>query len=548
MIKLRSLFFIVVAAIAACGGGGSENSDRSPTNPTSDPSATAPQLGATFSDATAASGIDHEFSIFGEPSSLSLTWPERFGGGLAVVDIDSDDDLDLYLVAGDGSPNAMYRNDGGNKFTDIAASIGLDLIHKGSGPAFADIDGDRDPDLFIGSVEGDFYYLLRNDAGMFVDMTATSGIQLSALNTFSSTFGDYDMDGDLDMVLTHWQNPESADTETLWENNGDGTYFSASIPSGLSAELLAQASNEPPGVFTDYSFSAIFSDLEGDGDPDLVVAADFKTSQVLRNNGDGTFTSITDRSVIVDDSGMGTAVGDYDNDGDMDWFVTAIYQDPSQPGAMLGNRLYQNQGDGSFIDVSDQAGIADGGWGWGACMEDFDNDGDLDIFHVNGSDTRDADEYNFDRIRYFQSNGDGTFNELAAEVGLLNLGQGRGVACFDSDRDGDLDIYITNNDYRSSGNVFYVNELDNGYHYLTVRLEGAGRNTAGIGARVEVSGGSVVQVREIRGGNNYVSQNAAEAHFGLGETAIVDVIVRWPDGTVSELNGIAANQLLTVSQ
>jgi hypothetical protein len=546
MIKPRNLLFFFIVATSACGGGGSGNADRSTTVPV--PLADPPQLGATFTDATGQAGIDHEFSIFGHSSNIGLTMPERFGGGLAVVDIDSDEYLDLYLVAGDGSPNAMYRNDGGNRFTDIAESIGLDLIHKGSGPAFADIDGDRDSDLFIGSVEGDFYYLLRNDAGTFVDSTATSGIQLNALHTFSSSFGDYDMDGDLDMLLTHWGNPQSPDTETLWENNGDGTFFSASISSGLSDELLTQAETAPPGQLIDYSFSAVFSDLDDDGDPDLVVAADFKTSQVLRNKGDGTFESITDRDVIVDDSGMGTAVGDYDNDGDMDWFVTAIYQEPLEPGAFLGNRLYQNQGDGSFLDVSDQAGITDGGWGWGACMEDFDNDGDLDIFHVNGSDLRDSDEYLFDRVRYFESNGDGTFVELAAEVGLLNFGQGRGVACFDSDRDGDLDIYIANNDYRSSGNVFYVNDLDNGFHYLTVRLEGSGSNTAGIGARVEVSNGSTVQVREIRGGNNYVSQNAPEAHFGLGEATTVDVTVRWPDGTLSELNGIAADQLLTVSQ
>jgi hypothetical protein len=541
---LRIAGTCVSVALCGCSSGGGEPPDA-PN------SATTPaefQAGTTFTDISGQTGIDHQFSIVGLSSMIGVSMPERFGGGLAVADIDADGDLDLYLVAGDGHPNALFRNDGDNKFTDIAATIGLDFGHKGSGPSFADMDGDNDLDLFIGAVEGDEHFVLRNDAGIFVDVTDAAGIQLTAANTFSSSFADYDMDGDLDVFLTHWQNPENPDTESLWANNGDGTFFSASVQSGIAAELLTPADGAPPGQLVDYTFSVIFSDIDEDGDPDLVVAADFNTSNILRNNSDGTFTSIADPNVIIDDSGMGTAVGDYDNDGDMDWFVTAIYEDPANPDALIGNRLYENLGGGVFEDVSDVAGITDGGWGWGACMEDFDNDGDLDIFHVNGSDTVSAGNFQFDRVRYFESQGDGTFIDVATEAGLLSAGQGRGVACFDSDRDGDLDIFITNNEYRFDSDNFYRNDLANGLHYLTVKLQSAGPNTAGIGARIEVSTGSSTQVREIRGGNNFVSQNAAEAHFGLGAATSADLVVHWPDGTQSELINVAVDQFLTIIQ
>jgi len=394
------------------------------------------------------------------------------GGGLAAADFDQDGDIDLYLVGGDGAPNALLRNDGNNQFTDIAAMLGLDATHLGSGPVFADIDG-------------------------------------------------------------------------------DGTFTSASVQSGIAAQIIGPAGGLS-GLF-DYSFAAIFSDIDNDRDPDLLLSSDFRTSKVFRNNGDGTFLDITDRDVVLDRNGMGNAVGDYDNDGDMDWFVSSIKQSADMADPNIGNRLYRNRGDGTFEDVTDAAGVADGGWGWGSCMEDFDNDGDLDIFHVNGweqVDPRDAggaNDYTFDQVRYFESQGDGTFVQAASEAGLIETGQGRGLACFDADRDGDLDIVITNqHDIKST--VFYRNELAQNNHYLTIELSGSGLNTAGVGSRVQVTGGSLTQVREIRCGNNFASQSPAEAHFGLGPVQVVDVSVTWPDGTQTDLTGVTADQLLTISQ
>ncbi len=473
------------------------------------------------------------------------------GGGVAAADFDQDGDIDLYSVGGDGAANALFRNDGGNQYAEIAASLNLDVDHMGSGPAFADIDGDGDLDLFIGSVEGDPFYLFRQDANRFTDITQNSGISITADNTISASFADYDMDGDLDLFLSHWGNPPKADTESLWQNNGDGTFTNASIQSVIAAQIIGPE-GELSGFF-DYSFAPVFADIDNDGDQDILLASDFGSSKIFSNLGDGTFLDVTDRNVVIDRNGMGSATGDYDNDGDMDWFVTSIYESPGPPEANIGNRLHRNRGDGTFEDVTDAAGVANGGWGWASCVQDFDNDGDLDIFHVNGWDRVDPrdeggpDDYTDDQVRYFESQGDGTFVEAATEAGLIDTGQGRGAACFDADRDGDIDIVITNNqDVRSV--VFYRNELTNGNHYLTIKLIGNGLNTAAIGARIAVADADRTQIREISASNNFASQSPAEAHFGLGASQFVDVTVTWPDGTTSNLPGEAADRFLIVAQ
>lgn len=549
--KLTRPLLCAISVIAAgCGGSGGSGS-ASPPPPLSPPPSPPPPTvfvpETTFADISDTTGIDHVFSLTGTGPT---TEPAEMGGGVAAADFDGDGDIDVYLVGGDGTRNMLYRNDGDNAYVDVAPAMGVDVLHRSSGPAFADIDGDGDLDLFIGSVDGDPVYLFRNDGNGYSDVTQNSGITVSATDTISASFSDFDGDQDLDLFLSHWGNAQQADTETLWQNNGDGTFVSASIPSGIADQLITPAAGVPSAF--DYSFAAVFSDIDGDRDPDLLLASDFSTSKVFSNNGDGTFLDTTDRNVIIDRNGMGNAVGDYDNDGDMDWFVTSIYEDPAGTDANYGNRLYRNLGNGTFEDVTDAAGVANGGWGWATCMEDFDNDGDLDIFHVNGWNRDNPrgpggnETYRTDQVRYFESQGDGTFVESATEAGLVDTGQGRGAACFDSDRDGDMDIVITNNQADPSV-VFYRNELASN-NFLTVRLVGNSLNTAAIGARIEIADGSRTQVREIRGGNNFVSQSPAEAHFGLGQAQSVEVTIDWPDGSQSILPGVSANQFLTVSQ
>ncbi|PDH40523.1 MAG: hypothetical protein CNE99_03505 [OM182 bacterium MED-G24] len=535
----RSALVILFVALTACGGGGGSSAPQPVSPPTTNPPETdtggdGPII--RFRDVTADSGLSRRWEIVTGASSFI----NEFAGGLAAADYDDDGDIDLFATGGNFDPNHLYENQGDGTFIELGRDVGIDFTHLGSGPNFSDFDGDGDLDLFVGGVERSSYYLLENRDGQFFNVTSASGIELTVDDTVSSTFSDYDNDGDLDLFLSHWGASRRVDTETLWRNNGDGSFASASIESGISDGLIEPM--DSTGQEMDRTFTPNLSDIDNDGDVDLLMAADFDTSQVMINNGDGTFVKTTDRNTIVDQHGMGSAVGDYDNDGDMDWFVTSIIQQPD----LFGNRLYRNDGSGVFEDVTDEAGVADGGWGWAACFADFDNDGQLDLFHVNGWRGGDVDHDAAvgDQVRFFHAQGDRTFEEKATLVGLTHIGQGRGVACFDAERDGDIDIVIANNDEEQF--VYYRNDSTNTNHYLAVRLVGNGQNTRGIGAWVMAETAEVTQVREVKAGNNYVSQNPAEVHFGLGEATSVDLTVRWPDGTETGLLGVGADQLLTI--
>ena len=385
--------------------------------------------------------------------------------------------------------------------------------------------------------------MINNGDGTFSDESAASAFAaMTSDNTFSAAFADYDLDGDLDLALSHWDWQEGVvntdpipDTETLWRNNGDGSYSNVSIQSVLSAAI--------GGDGTDYSFTPNFADIDNDGFPDLLMAADFKTSQVFLNNRDGTFSDIT-TDTISDENGMGAAVGDYDNDGDLDWFVTAIAaEDVPQDNGFNGNRLYRNAGNGAFEDVTDAAGVRIGGWGWGACFADFNNDGHLDIFHVNGwYDAR------FAKLpsRLYIADGGGSFDEVALRAGVSTDRQGRGVVCTDFDRDGDVDLFIVNNQDFSE---LYENQHPNPRSWLTVRLRGTGANTNGIGARVLATARGETQLREIRHGNNFVSQHVAEAHFGLGDAVqVTELRVVWPGGDEQTFEDVAVNQVLVIER
>ena len=529
------------ALVVGCGGGGSGSAPVTPP-----PVPTTPPPVAQGETLVFERDIASSFSRSFGNVVTQMTDSELLSGGLAAADVDADGDVDFYVVGGNNAPNHFYRNRGDGTFEEVGAELGLDLVHWGSGPAFGDIDGDGDLDLFVGAVVGDSHHLFENrldeaDA-RFVDVTQASGIRLTTTNTVSATFFDYDRDGFVDLFLTHWSNPYEAgqDTETVWRNDGDGTFTNTSIETGI-ADALIEAD-------TDWTFTANFTDLDDDGDGDLLMASDFNESQVFLNNDDGTFTNVTDQDVIIDQAGMGAAVGDYDRDGDMDWFVTSIYNLDVEGGREYGNRLYRNDGDGVFRDMTLPAKVDDGGWAWAACAADFDNDGNVDILHVNGWDVVQGKDYRNDPIRFFHNTGPGNviFRERARDIGLTNDAQGRGVACFDMERDGDIDVLISNN---SGANVvLYRNESTNDNHYLGIRLEGAAPNRFGIGARITVTTTNGTQIRDLGGRNNYVSHDPFEVHFGLEGATTADIEVRWPDGTTSTMPDVSADQLVAIRQ
>jgi hypothetical protein len=508
--------------------------------PKSEVTGPAPPQGApiAFVDRTSEAGFSWPVGGFGQAKSGA----SAMRGGVASGDIDGDSDIDLFVVSSAGRENSLYLNMGDGTFADVAAPYGVNEIGVvASGPTFVDLDGDGQLDLVVGgvshetaSIDHKAVVLFRNTGAGFVNVTEAARLtELPPLDTYSTTFGDVDGDGDLDMFMSHWHNTYGG--HYLWENDGSGAFRDITMAYGL-ADL-------------EFTFTANFTDIDLDGDLDLLLASDFGHSKVMSNVGGRFIEEPT--SVLTDGNGMGASVGDYDNDGDLDWFVTSIW-DPNGVAEgnwdISGNRLYQNDGSGRFTDVSASAGVREGYWGWASCFADFDNDGNLDLFHVNGMYVGDRSEFRefwSDPSRLFMSNGDGTFTERSSELGLNDRGQGRGVACFDADRDGDIDIFVSNNEEAPR---FYRNEGSPIHHYLEIVLRGAPPNVQGIGARIAVeTGDGDTKIREIRAGGSYVSHSPAEAHFGLGQAESVTVSVAWPDGDVTTLRHVATDQLLTIS-
>ena len=525
-----------------------------------------------FRDATPGSGIAFESGMRGIDGFAFVDLMARTSA--AAGDYDGDGDVDLFIVRGDIGPNLLYRNDGGLRFTEVASAAGLAFTrppadnYRHAGPTFADIDGDGDLDLFVGGLQGDPSRLYRNDGdGTFTDVTRHSGLDaMSSEQTFSAAFGDYDLDGDLDLALAHWGTARPAIlyvreasarrlfTEHLWRNDSDaqGIRFTrVSDAAGIAATILTLPDPEEPfpdghpSLGRDWTFTPTFARIDGDRYPDLLFVADFNRSQVFLNNRDGTFRNVTDPAVLIDDHGMGSAVADFDNDGDLDWFVTSVYYGgPGEtPDPFRGNRLYRNDG-GVFADATDAAGVVDGGWGWAACAIDFDNDGNLDIYHTNGwisLGSYEAD-YTADRSRAFVGRGDGTFTDRAAALGLDDSEFGRGAVCADFDNDGDVDILLLH----ESATLW--ENLTADANYLRVLLRGAPPNTEAVGARISVTtataAGTRTRMRELTLGSNYLSQNPLLQVFGLGAATECDVEVEWPDGRRTSLRGVSAGQTL----
>ena len=530
------------------------------------------RTGVEFTDATDASGISFQRGYLvpsGESDYKQDADAREFCGGVAAGDYDNDGLVDLFIVRGDMGPNLLYRNMGDNSFEEVAAQAGLAYTKSAtenyahSGPGFADMDGDGDVDLFIGGIAGAPAKIFRNNGDRtFTDVTEGSGLAaINARYTLSSAFGDYDRDGLLDMFLSHWGTPRDFDaqpnlsTENLWRNDTqDGVirFIDVSRSSGIAPSIVDDDPQTDTGFGPgyDYSFSPTFARITNDLEPDLVIASDFRTSRFYVNNGDGTFKDATDRTVLIERNGMGSAVGDYDGDGDLDWFVSSIWTDPDEDGEQefkVGNRLYRND-NGEFTDVTDEAGVRDGSWGWGSCFADFDNDGHLDLYHTNGwpAGTFEPHLFHVDPSRLFMSSGEGQFLEQAQRAGLIETERGHGIVCGDFDNDGDVDIFQMHRNEQNAGTL-WRNDT-NVHNYLRVKLNGRAPNTAAAGARIMVTANGEEQLREIIIGSNFTSQNPLVQVFGLGSNAQADLTVEWPDGQITPATTYSANQDITIPQ
>lgn len=492
--------------------------------------------GLQFTEVSLSANAQHSHSLVDPIDNFDAAE----GGGVAVGDYNQDGHIDLYIVTGDDGDNVLLKNNGDGTFSNQTAGSGVALSGVwNSGPVFADINGDGWADLLVGSMQGEGFYVFLNDQdGTFTDFSASSNViqQSSTQNDISAGLGDVDNDGDLDLFIGHHSFLVEPRRNHLWVNNGLGVFTAADASAGITNAFGT----------ADYSFAATFADVNSDGWQDMLITADANQSRVFLNDGDGTFTDDNGPN-FNDQFGMGSAVADFDNDGDLDWFVTSIHDHPM--GAQLGrngNRLYINDGSGEFTDDSADAGVRQGYWGWGACAADFDNDGWLDIFHVNGMYSLGGHvDFTADPSRLFLNDQDGTFTESSVATGLVDTGQGRTEVCFDYDEDGDIDIFVFN---VGQSSLLYRNDLTDNPGYLQVDVLPASVGETTAGAIIEVITGSLTQTRHITVGSNFESQEPLRQHFGLGGASIVDQVrVTLPSGETIIRNNVAINQILPVA-
>ncbi len=506
----------------------------------SSPAAAAVQ----FTDVTVQAGVDYVQYQLANP--LDTSEATYISGGAAAGDYDGDGWVDLFATRLDG-PDLLFHNRGDGTFEEVADAAGLGGVRPSNGAAWGDVDNDGYLDLFVtalGSTATRFYLFVNDGTGHFTEEAVARGASVetgAALYGTSATFGDYDLDGWLDLQTAEWRIPPHPDPAArLLHNRGlaaPGHFADVTDAAGVSLRVGA-------GAVRSFAFAPRFADLDLDGYPELIVSADFGNSRLFWNNGDGTFQDGTAAAGVgSDENGMGSALGDYDNDGRLDWFVSSIFDPDDLCGhgagcgwGATGNRLYHNDGNRTFSDRTDEAGVRDGYWGWGSAFLDYDNDGDLDVVMTNGVDFAfvgppfDANFARFtdDPMRLWENDGSGHMTEVSAAAGLTDRGSGKGLLTFDYDRDGDLDLFVVNN---AGHPVLYRNDGGNENGWLRVETVGTASNRQGLGARVRVlTADGRMQLREVNAGSHFLGQSETAAHFGLGpvDRPVLLVQVEWP--------------------
>jgi hypothetical protein len=489
--------------------------------------------------------------------------PQWFTGGAAAADVDGDgwDDLIVTRLA---QVDKLYMNQGDGTFVDEAQARGLGECSFSNGVVFGDIDNDGDQDLLVSSVGDASHHLFINDGeGFFTDDADARGFGLVGEGLHSGEgigLGDYDLDGWLDAHINEWVEPHNYDGfgpggpagSRLLHNLGDGVFEDLTEELGVSLLDI-----DPDGI---YGFSTSFADLDGDRFPELVVAADFRSSRMFWNEGGVGFLDGTDASGLNKESNaMGSTLGDFDGDGLLDWFVTSIAEREECDEADIddcpwkgsGNRLYHNDGGRTFSRAEDDAGVRDAGWAWGSAFFDFDNDADLDLMVVNGWPGRDLNggfKHQEFPMRAWTNDGSGVMTDSASLNGAHDTGQGRAIVPFDYDRDGDIDVFIANH---AQEPVLYRNDGGNGQAWLQVEVEGVVSNRDGRGAVVEVQVelDGPIQRRQVGASSHFLGEPPLTQHFGLGPgvTTVAQVRVYWPasDSEVV-MNDVAVGQRIEI--
>ena len=501
----------------------------------------------SFTDITDSSGIKVErkytsdvglkFSFFDDHYTRFL-----HSGGVASGDINGDCLNDVVISMGPDAAPEVFLNTAEGRFRKPPDNWGLGNARGMAGAMLTDLNGDGWLDLVAGSMtqNGEVHVYLNNRKDAFLRVAKT-GIQAST--PIGTRVRDVDSDGDMDLFLAEWSRIAGLEQEHLWLNNGQGLFQPGGRQFGLTGHIGER----------DYTFTPNFADLNSDGRADLILTSDFHMSQFFINDNGRQLKNQTDKRVINDENGMGSAFADFDNDGWLDIFHTTGYYFNAIDVSRVASKLGLTEEDyGQLMQLPTLAEFKnhlESHFG-NSLPESYGKD-DIKAFYDEVKGYR-ATKKTFDQFggqlpRLFMNNGDGTFQEQAFQRGLSYKKQGRGLACFDHDRDGDIDILVVN----SLGNVsFYRNDLSgDNRHYLDIKLQGAAANTQAIGARIYLSTRSGTQMREVRIENNYVSHNPVESHFGLGsDREITELSIVWPDGSKQQIPPPEADRLIVIRQ
>jgi hypothetical protein len=533
-----------------------------------------------FEDVTKSAGLSSWHHVMGTPDKKYIL--ETDGSGVGLLDYDNDGWLDIYFVNGStydalsGRKNpphaALFHNNHDGTFTDVAAKAGVSNDRWGFGVAIADFDNDGWPDIFVANFGKNRLYR-NNHNGTFTDVGEKAGVTLGNWSD-GATWGDYDGDGRLDLFVSGYVHTDvkhqhtakdgtvafafcqlhsvavmcgpnglEGEPDHLFHNNGDGTFTDVSVKAKVS----------DPGKY--YGFTAIFVDVNNDGKVDLLVANDSEPNYLYINKGDGAFD---DQSYVsgfaLNNQGreiasMGLAVGDYMNNGLLDLAVTDFSDDYKA--------LYRNDGEASFSEVGDQAGITQMAVpfvGWGEGFLDFDNDGWKDLMMINGHVYPQVDQHDWgttfaERPLLYRNTHDGKFEYVppVRGSGLATLTSGRGAAFGDLFNNGKIDVAINPID---GPPVLLKNVSPDQHHWIELKLVGGAKSPRdAVGATVYLSANGMRQREDVMSGGSYISSNDQRPHFGLGDASDAGTAeIHWPSGFVEQVKLPAEDRIFTVTE
>jgi hypothetical protein len=525
----------------------------------------APPAAIQFTNITEQAGI--KFKHFKGNKGISIN-REEFGPGVCVADFDGDGWQDIYFVNGKdlydrgiSATNALYRNNHDGTFTDVTDKAGVPGTGYGLGCVWGDFDNDGSPDLFVTQFGKNVLYR-NNGNGTFSNVTDKAGVGGLESGAFHSgaTFLDYDRDGWLDLYVGSYVNlgdkrycklgdvlsscaPSEyhGSPDALYHNNHDGTFTNVTQAAGIY---------QPMGK----NLSVQGGDYDNDGWPDLFVANDGLNAYLYHNEHNGKFKevglstgmAVTSRGTVM--AAMCISLGDYDNDGQLDLYISDFQRS--------SDHLWHNDGKGFFDEVSDEAGITQATrdvLSFGGGFVDYDNDGLLDLFIANGHVYPEVEQAtpgtHYKQINsLFHNESNGKFTEVSkfSGNGFETPYAGRGVAFADFDNDGFVDVLVANN---GDPPLFLHNSGNNGNNFLNFKLVGKKSNRDAMGARIHVVSGTTSQIREIAGGGSYLSQSDLRANFGMGKLKRAETVeITWPSGQRQTFKDIDANKFYLIEE